>query len=127
MALKTRVHGPREGGVTFLAQFATKYGKNTQLLTNTIGPIELWAFSTTAEDSAVRNKLYHHIGPKQARQLLSRLYPGGTIRPVIEQRMAALQEEEGFIGGESASMSLVDQLVEELLAQHSKDVDAGVA
>ncbi len=124
-ALKTRVHGPREGGVTFLAQFATKYGKNTQLLTNTIGPIELWAFSTTAEDAAVRNKLYHRLGPKQARQLLARLYPNGTIRPVIEQRMAALQEEQGFIGGEAANLSLVDQLVEELLEQSNRDIDQG--
>ena len=38
IALKTRVHGPREGGATFLAQFATKNGMNTQLLTNTLRP-----------------------------------------------------------------------------------------
>ena len=50
-ALRERVHGPREGGATFLAQFATKEGMNTQLLTSTLGPIELWSFSTTAEDA----------------------------------------------------------------------------
>ena len=36
LALKHRVHGPREGGGTFLAQFATKTGINTQLLTLTL-------------------------------------------------------------------------------------------
>ena len=50
LALKTRVHGPREGGSTFLAQFATKFGMNTQLLTATLGSIELWALTTTASD-----------------------------------------------------------------------------
>jgi len=63
LALKTRVHGPRAGGATFLAQFATKQGINLQLLTSTIGPIELWAFSTTSEDMQIRNKLYKSLGP----------------------------------------------------------------
>ncbi len=75
MALKTRVHGPREGGATFLAQFATKSGINTQLLTNTLGPIELWAFSTTAEDARLRNLLYQKIGPTEARRVLANLFP----------------------------------------------------
>ncbi len=47
IALKTRVHGPREDGATFLAQFATKAGLNTQLLTATLGPVELWSLNTT--------------------------------------------------------------------------------
>jgi len=74
MALATRVHGPREGGSTFLAQFATKNGVNTQLLTSTIGPIELWAFSTTAEDAKLRNIMYRRLGPVRARKLLARLF-----------------------------------------------------
>src|SRR3990167_8513370 len=80
LALKTRVHGPREGGATFLAQFATKNGMNIQLLTNTIGPIELWAFSTTAEDASMRDKLYQRLGPREARRILAKLYPTGSIR-----------------------------------------------
>ena len=58
LALERRVHGPRQEGSTFLAQFATKEGMNTQLITNTIGPMELWAFNTTAEDVRIRNALY---------------------------------------------------------------------
>ena len=37
IALTNRVHGPRQGGATFLAQFATKEGVNVQLLTLTLG------------------------------------------------------------------------------------------
>jgi len=71
VALKTRVHGPRAGGATFLAQFATKSGMNTQLLTSTLGPIELWSFSTTAEDARIRNKLYVKLGPAESATSLS--------------------------------------------------------
>lgn len=44
LALETRVHGPRVGGATMLAQFATKEGTNTQLITSTIGPREIMGF-----------------------------------------------------------------------------------
>ncbi len=69
------MHGPREGGATFLAQFSTKSGSNTQLLTSTLGPVELWAFSTTAEDARVRNRLYQIMKPAEARRVLAALFP----------------------------------------------------
>ncbi|MBU0456256.1 MAG: type IV secretion protein IcmB [Pseudomonadota bacterium] len=122
-ALKTRVHGPRAGGSTFLAQFATKYGLNTQLLTNTIGPIELWALSTTAEDASLRNKLYKRLNPAEARRVLANLFPTGTVRPLIETRMSTMKEEKGFIE-EVDSLSVIDQLVEEILAAYAKDPNA---
>jgi intracellular multiplication protein IcmB len=84
IALKTRVHGPQEGGATFLAQFATKKGTNIQLLTLTLGPVELWSFSTTSEDAILRNQLYKFLGPKEARRLLSTLFPEGTATKLIE-------------------------------------------
>lgn len=122
VALKTRVHGPKKGGATFLAQFATKKGTNLQLLTNTIGPIELWAFSTTTEDASIRNKLYRRLGPAQARRILARLYPEGTIKPVVEERLARMQEEEGFIE-EVDSTSIVDELVEETIDAYHKQLN----
>ena len=121
-ALRTRVHGPREGGATFLAQFATKSGMNTQLLTSTIGPIELWAFSTTAEDASVRNKLYRRLGPAEARRLLGRLFPSGSIRHLIDERLASMKEAQGFIE-EAESMSLIDQLVEEIVEAYTANPD----
>ena len=120
LALKQRVHGPREGGGTFLAQFATKRGTNTQLLTNTIGPVELWAFSTTVEDARIRDKLYHHLGPKEARRVLANLFPSGSLAKVVEDRMARLKEETGMIE-ESASLSVTDQLLNDILQAYASD------
>lgn len=118
-ALKTRVHGPKEGGATFLAQFSTKQGMNTQLLTNTLGPIELWAFSTTAEDASLRNKLYKRLGPAPARKILAKLYPEGSIRQDLEKRLSALKEQQGFIE-DQANNSLIDQMVEEIIKAHQE-------
>lgn len=122
VALKTRVHGPREGGATFLAQFATKQGMNTQLLTNTLGPIELWAFSTTAEDARLRNKLYIKLGPKEARRVLANLFPSGSVKSLIEARLALLKESQGIIE-EGSNLSIADQLLEEILDAYSKNPD----
>ncbi|PIQ44121.1 MAG: type IV secretion protein IcmB [Gammaproteobacteria bacterium CG11_big_fil_rev_8_21_14_0_20_46_22] len=119
-ALRDRVHGPREGGATFLAQFSTKHGSNTQLLTNTIGPIELWAFSTTAEDASLRNKLYKQVGPAVARRMLARYYPNGSVRDLVEARLAELQEEKGLIE-EVSALSIIDQLLEEVMARYQAD------
>lgn len=122
IALKTRVHGPREGGATFLAQFATKNGMNTQLLTNTLGPIELWAFSTTAEDARLRNKLYTKLGPKEARRILANLFPSGSVKSLIEARLSTLKETQGIIE-EDTTLSIADQLLEEILTAYSVNPD----
>lgn len=120
IALKNRVHGPREGGATFLAQFATKNGVSIQLLTLTLGPIELWAFSTTVEDAAVRNRLYHHLGPAEARRFLAALFPHGTVAKEVEHRLNFLKEEGGLIKDE-AQESVIEQLVIEILQTYSHD------
>jgi intracellular multiplication protein IcmB len=122
IALKTRVHGPREGGATFLAQFSTKNGMNTQLLTNTLGPIELWAFSTTAEDARLRNKLYTKLGPKEARRVLANLFPSGSVKKLIEERLSQLKEKQGVIE-EDANMSIADSLMQEILTAYSVNPD----
>ncbi|MDF1678845.1 MAG: type IV secretion protein IcmB [Legionellaceae bacterium] len=119
-ALRTRVHGPREGGGTFLAQFATKQGVSVQLLTLTLGPIELWAFSTTAEDAAVRNQLYRQLGPAEARRFLALLFPNGSITKELTERLNDLKEEGGLIEEENKS-SAMDALVEDILATYARD------
>lgn len=119
-ALRTRVHGPRQGGATFLVQYATKTGVNVQLLTLTLGPVELWAFSTTAEDATVRNQLYRHLGPAEARRLLAAMFPGGSVAKEIENRLASMKEEAGLIEDE-AKNSVVTQLITDILEAYAKD------
>ncbi|GAB4222668.1 MAG: type IVB secretion system protein IcmB/DotO [Gammaproteobacteria bacterium] len=118
IALRTRVHGPREGGATFLAQYATKEGVNTQLLTCTLGPVELWAFSTTAEDATIRNQLYKKLGPVEARRILARIFPSGTATKVIEERLNKLQEDETVITDE-VKLGIVDQVIKDILNAYS--------
>ena len=113
-ALKNRVHGPREEGSTFLAQFATKSGMNTQLLTSTLGPVELWALNTTADDVQIRNLLYKRIGAKSARQLLAKHFPTGTAVKQIEILLAEKKSSGGFIDDEVRS-STVQKIVDDLL------------
>ena len=87
VALTTRVHGPTSKGATFIAQFVTKRGMNTQLLTSTISPEELWAFSTTTEDVYIRDQLYEEIGPVETRRLLAKKFPYGGSTTHIQAEL----------------------------------------
>ncbi len=118
-ALKNNVHGPREEGATFLAQFSTKDGINTQLLTATLGPVELWALNTTAEDVNVRNRLYKKIGSRAARHALALQYPGGTITKTLEDRLAEYKET-GRIIDDDLKQSAIDDLVADILQDYRK-------
>lgn len=114
LALSTRVHGPRAEGATFLAQFATKLGMNTQLCTATLGPIELWAFNTTAEDARIRNALYKRIGATETRNLLAMLYPTGSAASVVEQRLSQIKAGGKKVSSDDTS-SVIEQLIEEIV------------
>jgi intracellular multiplication protein IcmB len=124
-ALRNRVHGPREGGATFLAQFSTKDGINIQLLTSTLGPVELWSFSTTAEDANLRNQLYRKIGPREARRVLAALFPSGSAAKLIEDRLADIKEKQGLLGDEVTG-GVIDQLVNEIIVAYTKNPDVKV-
>lgn len=112
-ALQHSVHGPKKGGGTFLAKFSTTQGWYTMLLTSTLGPIELWAFSTTVEDVSIRNKLYQKVGPKLARVLLASKYPNGSARTEVESRKEKLRNTGASIDPDGAN--IIDQIVEELM------------
>jgi intracellular multiplication protein IcmB len=113
MALQYAVHGPKKGGGTFLAKFSTIHGWYSMLLTSTLGPIELWAFSTTAEDVAIRNKLYKKLGPKTARKVLAQRYNGGSARGDVDERKEKLRNTGVNIDSDGAN--IIDIIVEELM------------
>jgi intracellular multiplication protein IcmB len=122
VALRTRVHGPNADGATFLAQFATKGGMNTQLLTCTLGPIELWAFSTTPEDANVRNQLYKRLGAAETRRILANIFPNGTVTKVVEKRLNDIRDNKGLIA-EEARNSVLELIVDEILVAYRQDPD----
>lgn len=105
--------GPSKKGAPFLAILNLKEGKHEHLLYNTLGPTEIWAFSTTAEDAALRTRLYEILGPVEARKRLSQRFPSGSAKPEIERRIA-LAMEQGSKSDREAEEGIIEQLVSEL-------------
>jgi intracellular multiplication protein IcmB len=101
----------QEGG-NFLALFKTKRGFVVQLLNNTVGPIEGWAFNSTLEDVSLRNRICAALGTYAGRKLLAEQFPLGTATATIEHM--------GTTAGDAQTNSVVEQLANRLLAQHAK-------
>ena len=69
--IRFRLTGPKSIGAPALFVLGSTDGRYEQHLYNTLGPIELWALSTSAEDVAIRNRLYNKLGAGRARQMLA--------------------------------------------------------
>ena len=91
--MRNRLTGPRSSGGPCMLVLGTTEGRYEQHLINTLGPIELWAFSTSTEDVAIRNRLYARLGASQARRLLAANFPGGSARSEIRRRVQDLSEQ----------------------------------
>ncbi len=119
--IRHKLTGPKAGGAPCLLVLGTTDGRYEQHLINTLGPIELWAFSTSVEDVAVRNRLYTRLGASQARKLLAANFPGGSARSEIRRRVTMLSDK-----GESDKVSVgavIDMIVEELVGSTKVKLD----
>lgn len=112
--IRYKLTGPKAGGAPALFVLGTTEGRYEQFLINTLGPIELWALSTSMEDVSLRNRLYNRIGAGQARQILGLIFPGGSARTEIKRRVMMRSEKEGEAKGAMTS-AVIDELVEELV------------
>lgn len=113
--IKNRLTGPRAGGAPCLLVLSTNDGRYEQHLINTMGPVELWALSTSAEDVVIRTRLYARLGAGRARQVLAINFPGGSARTEIKRRVA-LANEKGETEG-AATSKVIEQLVDELVSR----------
>jgi intracellular multiplication protein IcmB len=111
--IRHKLTGPKAGGSPFLLVLGTTEGRYEQHLYNTLGPIELWALSTSAEDVSIRNRLYVKLGASRARQMLAAAYPNGSARNEIRRRVLAKSES----GEARAAMisAIIEELVDELI------------
>ena len=112
--IRYKLTGPKAGGAPVLLVLGTTEGRYEQHLLNTLGPIELWALSTSSEDVAIRSRLYDRLGASVARRILAANFPGGSARGEIKRRIMALSEK-----GDTQSASLnkvIETIVEELVA-----------
>lgn len=110
------VHGPRKGGGTFLAKFYTKSGRYTQLLSFTLGPVELWAFSTTAEEVNIRDRLYRMIGASEARKVLSVIYPSPS--DAREEVLARKLKMKDLHHDPTKEKNVYDGLIQDILDKY---------
>lgn len=114
VALRQSVRAPSQGrpGI-FMAKFITNQENYTMLLSAPLGPIELWAFSTTAEDVAIRQRLYETMGPARARRALAKVYPRGSAKADLEDQAEALREQVGVLD-EKASNNLIAKIADQV-------------
>ena len=117
--MRYKLTGPRPSGAPVLLLLSTNEGRYEQNLVNTLGPIELWALSTSVEDVTLRNLLYTALGAPAARQILAKFFPGGTARQEVRRRVI-LRTEKGEIEASAASV-VIQEMGNELISSAHND------
>lgn len=118
--LRYRLTGPKPSGAPVLLILSTTEGRYEQHVINTLGPIELWALSTSAEDVAIRTRLYDKIGANTARRLLATAFPGGSARQEIRRRIV-MRTEKGELAN-NATQAVLIEIVDELASYVTKEI-----
>lgn len=113
LVMRYKLTGPRANGAPVLMLLSTNEGRYEHHLINTLGPIELWALSTSREDVDLRTRLYDALGAPMARQVLARIFPNGSARQEIRRRIVQ-RMDVGDV--ERAGTSIViSEMAEELI------------
>jgi intracellular multiplication protein IcmB len=105
--------GPGPKGAPFLVVLSLKEGKHEHFLYNTLGPTEIWALSTSAEDTAIRSRLYDLLGPVEGRRVLAERFKSGSAKKEIERRVSKAMER-GAKNPTDLEQGIIEQLVKEL-------------
>lgn len=116
--IRYRLTGPRATGAPALLVLGSTDGRYEQHLINTLGSIELWALSTSAEDVAIRTRLYNKLGAARARYVLAIQFPGGSARAELKRRILA--RTDMVEARAAASSAVIDEIVEELVTLSQK-------
>src|SRR5208283_4153486 len=114
--LRHRLTGPRRDGAPFLAIFRAGEAHYEQLLVNSLGPVELWALSTTPGDTGLRNRLYERVGFAEALRRLSKVFPAGSAMDEIERRTRT-RMKQGDVA-DRVEAGVIDELACELIDGH---------
>jgi intracellular multiplication protein IcmB len=116
--IRNKLTGPKSIGAPALLVLGTTEGRYEQHLYNTLGPIELWALSTSSEDVSIRNRLYTKLGAGRARQMLASTFPGGSARNEIRRRVLS-RSETGDTRGAMIS-AVLEEIVDEMVEASKK-------
>lgn len=116
--LEYNTHGPNRNGVTLMYRVETKdEGMKSHIVNSTVGPVELWAFSTTKEDVQIRDGLTAAIGGRPARAILAKDYPSGSAKSEYERRKENLSIENN----ESKNIDIIGDMVKGLIDKARKE------
>jgi intracellular multiplication protein IcmB len=107
---------PRRAGAALIGIYQTGKGRVVASQALTLGPQALWAFSSTAEDARLRDRLYAHLGIAETLSLLSRVYPGGVQGEVERRRLTE----------DSAGRDFLDEIFNEVVDLAHKNKAKGV-
>lgn len=110
--LRNYLNGPTKKGAPFLLKMNTKFGAFQQHLYASLGPVELWSFSTTRDDVALRGRLFKQIGIDRALIALAQRFPSGTAVAELEELTERMDQERV---AEPATRAM-EQIVDEILA-----------
>jgi intracellular multiplication protein IcmB len=120
-ALRLHVNGPEgaEGSsMLYLGSIkGTSDNKVEHPIRLTLGPMELWAYSTTHEDVLIRKKMTDHIGLGKSLEILSQEFPSG-IKTYIE--LEKQKDSGNSYASEEEDEPLYDKIVIELIQKHIK-------
>ena len=113
--LRTELTGPVAEGAPMFCVIRHKSGDCRQKLMLTLGPSELWALSTTAEDVALRELLYEAVGAPDARSALASRFPGGSAKKEIELRLRRREERDAASPAPESSKGVIHDMADELI------------
>ncbi|KXV49945.1 secretion protein [Gluconobacter albidus] len=113
--VRHRLPGPGRNGAPFFLVMNAAEGKYEQLLVNVLGPIELWAFSSTPNDTALRSRLFARMPSSRALRCLAIVFPGGSAEKELTRRKAEAMKTS-FLQEEQAQQGVMDALVDEILS-----------
>ena len=114
--VRHRLTGPRRDGAPFLAIFRAEQAHYEQFLVNSLGPVELWALSTTPGDTSLRNRIYERVGFSEGLRRLAKVFPNGSAMDEIERRTKA-RIKKGDLA-DRVEAGVVEELASELIEGH---------
>lgn len=120
--LRRRLTGPGPAGTPMLGLFSTKGGGAVvQHLMLSLGPMKIWALSTTAEDAGLRHRVVQALGTKIALIWLAKMYPRGSAKMEFERR--ALQQSQR--GHDDVAENILQTMASEVISAYVQSLSGG--
>lgn len=94
----THLQGPRgAAGSNFLARYKLNDDEYWTILTNKLGPVQLWALTTKRQDRLVRDALYEVLPADEVLSFLAKAYPQATALSTWNNYEAMSSTDAGLV------------------------------